>query len=340
MDIAVVILNYNGRNYLEQFLPSVVQYSAPARVIIADNASTDDSVEFLKANYPDLELIINNENGGFAKGYNDALKQVKADYYVLLNSDIEVTENWINPCIELLESDSEIAACHPKVKAFHKKSHFEHAGATGGFLDQDYFPFCRGRIFEFAEEDNGQYDETREVFWATGACMFIRSSVYHELGGLDEAFFAHMEEIDLCWRIKKRGYKIYYAHGSEVYHVGGGTLSYDSPRKTYLNFRNSIFMIIKNHEGVLFFKLFKRLVIDGIAAWKFLFTGKGGSFFAVFKAHMGMYASLGRLLKQRKEIKKTSGVYNKTGTYSRSIVLDKFLRGRKKFSELDSSYFN
>ncbi|MCH2234330.1 MAG: glycosyltransferase family 2 protein [Crocinitomicaceae bacterium] len=340
MDVAVVILNYNGRNYLEQFLPSVVANSGNARVIVADNCSTDDSVDFLKTNYPDLELIINSENGGFAKGYNEALKKVDAEYYVLLNSDIEVTPNWIDPCIAILESDPTIAACHPKVKAYHKQTHFEHAGATGGFLDQDYFPFCRGRIFEFAEEDEGQYDETREVFWATGACMFIRSKVFHELGGLDEAFFAHMEEIDLCWRIKKRGMKIFYVHGSEVFHVGGGTLSYDSPRKTYLNFRNSIFMIIKNHEGLLFFKLFKRLAIDGIAAWKFLLTGQAGSYIAVFKAHMAMYSNLARLLKQRKEIKKTSGVYNKTGTYSRSIVLDKFLRGRKKFSELDSSYFN
>ena len=340
MDIAVVILNYNGRNFLEEFLPSVITHSKEARVIIADNASTDDSVEFLRTNYPDLELIINESNGGFAKGYNDALKKVEADYYVLLNSDIEVTENWITPCIELLESNKEIAACQPKVRAYHKKTHFEHAGAAGGFLDKDYFPFCRGRIFEFAEEDLGQYPETREVFWATGACLFIRAELYHACGGLDDTFFAHMEEIDMCWRLKKMGHKIYYAEGSIVYHVGGGTLNYQSPRKTFLNFRNSLFMIIKNHEGTLFFKMFKRLLIDGVAAMKFLFGGKLGSFWAVFKSHMAMYYNLPRLLKQRREIKKRSTHKTKTGIYQRSIVLDKFLRGRKKFSELDSEYFD
>jgi len=231
MEVAVVILNYNGVKFLKQFLPTVITHSQNATVYVADNCSTDTSVDFLKENFPSIKLIINTENGGFAKGYNDALKNIKADYYVLLNSDIEVTENWIQPCINLLEKDKTIAALQPKVLAYHNKQKFEHAGAAGGYLDNDFYPFCQGRIFNDVEIDSNQYNENKEVFWATGACLFIRANLYHQLGGLDDSFFAHMEEIDLCWRLKQQGHKIYYCADSTIYHVGGGTLNYDNPKK-------------------------------------------------------------------------------------------------------------
>ena len=340
MEVAVVILNYNGKHFLEQFLPGVIAHSQNAKIIVADNKSTDDSVAFMQNNYPEITTLINDENGGFAKGYNDALKRVKADVYVLLNSDIEVTPNWMEGCLNLLKTDSSIAACQPKIKAFHHKTRFEHAGAAGGFLDKDYFPFCRGRIFEVIEDDHGQYNDDIEIFWATGACLFIRAEIYHELGGLDEAFFAHMEEIDLCWRIKKKGHKIYYSGQNEVYHVGGGTLDYQSPRKVYFNFRNSLFMLVKNHEGVWFPKLFKRMILDGIAAFKLLFGGYFKHFWAVFRAHMALYARLRTLLKQRKAIKAFTIKGNKKGIYQKSIVFDKFLRGVSLFSELNKKYFS
>ena len=237
---AVVILNWNGKKFLEQFLPYVIKHSSSdAEVIVADNASNDDSVEFLKNNYPEIQIINNNENGGFSKGYNEALSKIDAEYYVLLNSDIEVTENWIKPIIDLMDSDKSIAVCQPKLRSYHQKEMFEYAGAAGGFIDKYGYPFCRGRIFNSIEVDNGQYDDTCEVFWATGAAMFVRAELYHKFGGLDNDFFAHMEEIDFCWRLKNEGYKIMYCADSVVYHVGGGTLPKNSSRKTFLNFRNN-----------------------------------------------------------------------------------------------------
>jgi len=339
MKIAVVILNYNGKSFLEKFLPSVVAYSRQAEIYVADNASTDDSVNFLKEKYPRVHIVINKENGGFAKGYNDALKQISADYYVLLNSDIEVTENWIEPCITLLENDKTIVACQPKILAYNNKSKFEHAGAAGGFLDKDFYPFCRGRIFEFTEEDKGQYNQSREVFWATGACLFIRSEAYHKAGGLDEDFFAHMEEIDLCWRLKSQGLKIYYCGESTVFHVGGGTLNYMNPRKTFLNFRNSLFMIAKNYDGVLFLKILKRLILDGFAASLFLVKFQIRHFFAVFKAHWAFYFKLPSLMKKRKAIKQSSTNFNPVGLYRKNIVFKKFLSGITTFSELKKEDF-
>lgn len=337
--IAVVILNYNGRGFLEQFLPSVLAHSKEAKIYVADNASTDDSVAYLKKAYPEVTLIINESNGGFAKGYNDALQKVKAEYYVLLNSDIEVTENWLNPCVQLLDNHPDVAAVQPKVLAFKAKTHFEHAGAAGGFLDKDFYPFCQGRIFETTEEDTGQYDFNREVFWATGACLFIRSEKYHEVGGLDEDFFAHMEEIDLCWRLKSRGNKIYYCADSHIYHVGGGTLSYQNPRKTYLNFRNSLYMLTKNYEGILIFKLFKRLILDGIAATLFLVKFQFKHFAAVFNAHISYYSKLPLFLNKRKAEKAGDRKPIKIGLYSKSIVLRHFLFGKKSFSDLDPKNF-
>jgi GT2 family glycosyltransferase len=336
--LAIVILNWNGRGFLEQFLPSVCAYSDGATIILADNASTDDSIEFVRSNYPQIQIIVNDSNGGFAKGYNDALKQVDADFYLLLNSDIEVTENWLTPLLKTME-DPTVAGCQPKVLSFHDKRLFEHAGASGGYLDRDYFPFCRGRIFDKFEFDEGQYDGQTEVFWATGAALLIRSELFHLVGGFDEAFFAHMEEIDLCWRLKKRGYKFMVAPQSKIYHVGGGTLPYLSPRKSYLNFRNSIFMIIKNHDGLLFPKLFRRLSLDGLAGLRFLLRGEWKHLGSVWNAHMEMYRHMPTLLKQRKEIRKSSTNFNSAGLYRGSILWARYFKGVTRFKELNQRLF-
>lgn len=337
--IAVVILNYNGKAYLEKFLPTVIAYSSEATIYVADNASTDDSVDYLKTHFPSIELIVNAENGGFARGYNEALKHVSADYYVLLNSDIEVTPNWIMPNINLLENDDSIAAVQPKILAYNDKSKFEHAGACGGFLDKDMYPFCQGRIFDFTEVDHGQYDQNKEVFWATGACLFIRAEKYHEVGGLDEDFFAHMEEIDLCWRLKARGNKIFYCSDAAIYHVGGGTLNYQNPRKTYLNFRNSLYMLTKNYQGNLFFKLLRRLFLDGLAGALFLLKFQFRHFGAVFNAHVAFYKSLSKFLKKRKLEKSHNPQKITTGFYKKSIVFGSFLFGKKNFTDLNPNDF-
>jgi GT2 family glycosyltransferase len=340
LKIAVVILNYNGVKFLEDFLPTVIKYSSEADLYVADNCSTDDSVLFLKENFPDVNLIINKENGGFAQGYNDALKHVDADYYVLLNSDVEVTENWLKPCVDLLESDRAIAALQPKILAYHDKSKFEHAGAAGGYLDNDFFPFCQGRIFDDVETDSNQYNHSHEVFWATGACMFIRAELYHKLGGLDPDFFAHMEEIDLFWRLKQQNHKIYYCADSTVYHVGGGTLNYNSPKKTFLNFRNSLYMITKNYEGVLFFKIVKRLILDGLAGVMFIFKFQFKHVWAVIKAHFTFYGNFFSLLKKRKIIKSQKTTFNTVGLYKKSIIFKKYLSGIKSIGDLDVKDFN
>ncbi len=336
--LSIVILNWNGKKYLEEFLPSVIKHAANSEIIVADNASTDDSIPFLKQHYPSIRLIINESNGGFAKGYNDALKHVDSEFYLLLNSDIEVTENWLAPLMETMK-DPKVAGCQPKVLSFHNRSQFEHAGACGGYLDRNYFPFCRGRIVDKFEQDLGQYNDETEVFWATGAAFLIRSKIYHELGGFDEDFFAHMEEIDLCWRTKKMGYKFMVAPSSVVYHVGGGTLPYISPFKTYLNFRNSLYMIVKNHPGWLFPKLFHRLVLDGIAGVRFLFKGEFKLLWAVIRAHLGMYKRLSTLLKKRKHIKTTVANPNPIGMYYGSIIWARYFKGIVKYSELNQRLF-
>lgn len=331
-----MILNWNGKKFLEDFLPSVVTHNASfAEIIVADNASTDDSLAFMQQQYPQIRVIVNAENGGFSKGYNDALKLVEAEYYVLLNSDVEVTPGWIDSVIALMDADKSIAACQPKIKAFHNKQLFEYAGAAGGFIDKYAYPFCRGRVFDTQEEDKGQYDDVREIFWATGACMFVRAECYHRVKGLDNDFFAHMEEIDLCWRLKNLGYKIMYCPQSTVYHVGGGTLNKTSPRKTYLNFRNNLLLICKNHPPQFFaIKVFFRMILDGIAGLKFLAGGETGHFNAVIKAHLHFYGMLPATLKKRKALKAEISRYTTTGVYKRSIIADYYLRGKKKFSEL------
>jgi len=337
MKVAIVILNWNGKSFLEKFLPFAIRYNADySEIIIADNDSSDDSVDFLKKNYPDIRIIINKENGGFAKGYNDALSQVDAEYYVLLNSDIEVTENWIEPVIELMDSDKSIAACQPKLRSYFERNKFEYAGAAGGFISKYGYPFCQGRLFQSIEEDKGQYDEVKEVFWATGACMFVRAELYHKFGGLDNDFFAHMEEIDFCWRLKNEGYKIMYCPNSMVFHVGGGTLPKQSFRKTYLNFRNNFILLYKNLPSKLLFKVFFiRLFLDGIAALKFLAEGGFKDFWAVVRAHLSFYRTLNKTKAKRKLLKQNevSQIYNG------SVVLEHFLRGKKKFTELDEHKF-
>ena len=338
-EIAIVILNWNGKSFLEKFLPSVVSFSGNARIIVADNASTDDSISFLTTTYPSIELIQNAENKGFAGGYNEALKQIESPYYLLLNSDIEVSENWLAPLLATME-DPTIAGCQPKILSYHSKSMFEHAGASGGYLDKNYFPFCRGRIFDQFEQDNGQYDGKTEIFWSSGATMLIRSELFHRAGGFDEEFFAHMEEIDLCWRIKKMGYGFVVEPKSHIFHVGGGTLPYLSPRKTFLNFRNSLYMIVKNHEGLLFPKLFHRMVLDGIAALRFIALMEWKHFTAVFSAHMALYKHLPALLKQRKAIKKTIQNNNTVGLYRGSILWARYFKGVTKFSMLNQRLFN
>ncbi|MCC7331101.1 MAG: glycosyltransferase family 2 protein [Flavobacteriales bacterium] len=329
---AVVILNWNGKKFLEQFLPSVTKYSShDARIVVADNQSTDDSIQFIQDNYPEIEIIVNDKNYGFAKGYNVALKQVDAEYFVLLNSDVEVTENWITPIIQLMDSNLNIAACQPKIKDFYKKEYFEYAGAAGGFIDYLGYPLCRGRIFNTLEKDNGQFNDTSEIFWATGAALFIRAKLFKEINGFDEQFFAHMEEIDLCWRLKNLGYQIMYCSESIVYHVGGGTLNKINPKKTYLNFRNNLLVLHKNLQKNKRFKiLFLRLILDGMAGIKLLFEGKPKHTFAIIQAHFSFYSRLKENRKKRNRV--TSP--NLFGIIPKSTLLASFLLNKKTFKQI------
>ncbi len=329
MKIAVVILNWNGKKLLEQFLPLVIKYSEDADIYIADNASTDDSVSFLKNTCPSVTIIQNKENGGYSKGYNEALKLVNADVYCLLNSDVEVTKNWLIPIIEAFENDDKTAIIQPKILDYNKRDYFEYAGAAGGFIDKYGYPYCRGRIFNTIEKDEGQYDENTEIFWASGACLFIKSAVFENLNGLDEMFFAHMEEIDLCWRAKNLGYNVNFIAQSKVYHVGGATLSHINPKKTFLNFRNSLFMLTKNAKGWLFSIILIRLILDGLAAIKFLLECKPKHSLAIFKSHFSFYYHSNHMLKQRKLIKNKIKYYHIT-----SIVIDYFVNKKDKYESL------
>ena len=300
--IAVVILNWNGVSLFSRFLPSVITNSREegVTIYIADNGSTDGSLDFLRKNFPSVCLITLDENYGFAGGYNQALQKIKADFYVLLNSDVEVTPGWIMPCIRRMQEERDTAAVQPKIRSYAERDKFEYAGAAGGFIDYWGYPFCRGRILYKVEEDTGQYDQPASLFWASGACMFIRSELFQASGGFDEDFFAHMEEIDLCWRLKNQGWQIKSEPKSVVFHLGGATLSYQSPRKVYLNFRNSLWMMVKNlPDGQLFTRLFPRLVLDGVAAFHFLLTGQARAFLAVLSAHASFYRSLPAFLKKR-----------------------------------------
>jgi GT2 family glycosyltransferase len=328
MKIAVVILNWNGEKLLEQFLPSIVNYSPEADIYVADNASTDDSVSYLKAFFPTVKIIQNESNLGFAEGYNEALKHVDSDIFALVNSDIEVTENWLKPIIETFENEPTTAIIQPKLLDFKRKEYFEYAGAAGGFIDKYGYPYCRGRIFETLEKDNGQYDDNCEIFWASGACFFIRSSVYKELKGFDADFFAHQEEIDLCWRAFNKGHQIKYNSQSVVYHVGGATLQQGNPVKTFLNFRNSLLMLLKNlPKKQLISIIFTRLLLDAVAGMQFLFQGKFKHFTAILKAHFSFYSLVAVHYKKRDLIQ--SEKYYKI----KSIVFQYYVKAGKVFEK-------
>ncbi len=339
-NVSVVILNWNGKDLLSRFLPGIIRHSGKAEIVVADNASTDGSVAMLGEKFPTVRIVQNSKNGGFAKGYNDALQEIKADYYVLLNSDVEVSPNWLDPLIRLAESDPTVAACQPKILDYKNKSRFEYAGAAGGFIDKFGYPFCRGRIFDSFENDEGQYNDTREVFWATGACLFVRSDAFHRQQGLDEDFFAHMEEIDLCWRLKNEGFKIMYCAESTVYHIGGGTLSKSNPKKTFLNFRNSLILLCKNHApGFFWLKLLFRMILDCVAGLKFLFAGDVRHCLAVVHAHLSFYKTFGRTMSKRHSQRRQIVRYSTTALYRKCIVIDYYLLGKNKFSELNEDAF-
>ena len=330
MKIAVVILNWNGEALLESYLPSVVAYSKEADIYVADNASTDNSIAFIKANYPTIKIIQNDSNGGFAKGYNDALKHIDNDIYCLLNSDVEVTPNWLTPIEKAFNELPQASIIQPKILDLVKPEYFEYAGAAGGFIDQLGYPFCRGRIFQVLEKDEGQYNDTREIFWATGACMFIKKNVFHTLNGFDEDYFAHQEEVDLCWRAKNNGHKVYYIGNSKVYHLGGSTLSNMNPKKTYLNFRNSLFSITKNLPiRKAFSIIFLRLILDGIAGVRFLFQLKWPHCFAIIKAHFNFYWHFRKMYRKREKTNYMKNYYT-----TKSIVWAHFVNQVHKFSFL------
>lgn len=325
--IAVVILNWNGVKLLEQFLPSAIQFSPEATVYVADNASADESVAFIKNNFPTVKIVQNKTNQGFAGGYNDALQHIDAEIYALVNSDIEVTENWLKPILETFETEPKTAIIQPKILDFKRKEYFEYAGAGGGFIDQFGYPFCRGRIFDTLEKDNGQYNDKTEIFWASGACFFIRSAVYKQLKGFDEDFFAHQEEIDLCWRAINKEYIIKYNSESTVYHVGGATLQQANPKKTYLNFRNSLLMLTKNLPQESLFKvLLIRMLLDGIAGVKFMLEGQFPHCWAIIRAHFSFYRLFLRNYKKRE--KNQVKIYFKT----KSIVYGYYVKNGTVFA--------
>ncbi|MFZ1328124.1 MAG: glycosyltransferase family 2 protein [Chitinophagaceae bacterium] len=332
--IAIVILNWNGRKYLEQFLPSVMSsIYENYEVIVADNGSTDESVTFLQKQYPQIRLIRFSENYGFAKGYNEALKQVQADYYLLLNSDVEVQADWLSPMVNLLETDKNIAACQPKILSYKNKTTFEYAGAAGGWLDKYGYPFAKGRVFDIIEEDKGQYDQSEPIFWASGASLFIRPDVFQEMKGFDEYFFAHQEEIDLCWRIQLAGYKIYSCPSSVVYHVGGGTLPRGNSLKTYLNFRNNRIMLSKNLPfAKKIWVMPVRIFLDGVSAWKGLLTGDGGYFIAILRAQLAFIKWW--LFYQKKSVFPTTKKGPLSGYLQKNMVWQHFAKNKKYFNEI------
>lgn len=343
----IAILNWNGMHHLKTYLPDVIEHSKKdAHIALIDNGSTDDSIDWCVQNHPEIEIIRLASNLGFSGGYNAGLEQLEAKTYILLNSDVRTTENWIRPVIDMMENEG-FAACQPLVRNDSDNDLFEYAGAAGGFIDKYGYTFCAGRIFEVFESDHGQYAQNREVFWASGAALFIDAKAYHELGGLDVDFFAHMEEIDLCWRLKNRGMRVGACGSSVVYHLGGGTLQKISPFKTYLNFRNNLFLLVKNHHRkALSLILFKRMVLDGVASMKFISEGSFDLFLAVFRAHRDFYKSFFTMLRKRKlEIQATSSespskdLRNYSGWYHGSIVWDYFIVGRQVFQELERNQF-
>lgn len=336
--VAIVILNWNGRKMLAEYLPSVLDYSrADADIYVADNASTDDSVDFLQQHYAsEVKLIRLEKNWGFAEGYNRALAEIDAEYFVLLNSDVEVTHHWLTPLIEFMDSHEEVAACQPKLLSLTDKDFFEYAGASGGFIDRYGYPFCRGRIFDTLEEDNGQYDYRQEIFWATGACLFIRAKDYADVGGLDARFFAHNEEIDLCWRLRLRGRKIYCIPESVVYHLGGGSLPKSNPMKTFLNFRNNLTMLYKNlPESELRHVMRWRWFLDYLAAWKMLLLDWNvGEFKAVYRARRAFKAWRKDFSADREQIQQRRAEETAMGMYAHSILWQYYVKGNHHFSKL------
>jgi len=333
--VAVVILNFNGKNFLQQFLPALIRYSGDAKIVVGDNGSSDGSAAFVKKEFPAVEVISLSENKGFCGGYNTILKQVQAKYYVLVNSDIEVTQGWLAPVIDLMDSDVTIAAAQPKILSHRIKNTFEYAGAAGGKIDVLAYPFCRGRIFDSIEEGKNQYNDVVEIFWATGACLFVRADRYHEMGGLDEDFFAHMEEIDLCWKLKRAGHKIFYHGKSTVFHVGGGTLSASNPRKTYFNFRNGLSLLVK-HQPIssLLWKFPLRIFLDWVAALHFLVNGSGVHAKAVIIAHISFVKRFGHEMKKRSLAEAQLKNFKVNNSYKGLIVLDYFLLTKKEYSDL------
>lgn len=313
MKVAIVILNWNGKSWLEKFLPNIIEFSPKDSVYVIDNCSTDDSIFFLEQNFPNIHIIQNNQNKGFAGGYNDGLSKISADVFCLLNSDVEVTPDWISSILSLFETDENIAAIQPKILSYHQRDAFEYAGGAGGMLDALGYPYCRGRIFNTLEKDRGQYDTNTEIIWASGCALFIRSKDFWKIGGFDERFFAHQEEIDLCWRLRNTGKKIMYCAKSTVYHVGGGTLQKGNPQKTFLNFRNNLSMLLKNlPSSLLPFIIFTRLVLDGIAGVRFLFIDGWQHTWAIVRAHFSFYAQIPTSWKLRKKQKKITPRYYTT----------------------------
>jgi len=328
---AVVILNFNGENFLRQFLPSVLSNTPEGEVIVADNGSTDQSLFVMEKEFPNVRVIKLDKNYGFCGGYNRALAQVKAHYYILLNSDIEVTPNWLTPMLDILDRDKSIAAVQPKILSFHQKNKFEYAGAGGGFIDTLGYPYCRGRIFDHQEEDEGQYDDEVQIFWASGASLVIRSEDYQKFGGLDEDFFAHMEEIDLCWKLQRDHHKVYYCGKSTIYHVGAGTLAYDNPRKIFLNFRNGLSLIYYHFDpSELLYKFPLRVFLDWVAALSFLLKGKPKNFAAVLQAHQEFFQKLGLHRSKRRALRLAYPTYARPTIHPGLIIVDYYLRRKKK----------
>ena len=340
-DVAIVILNWNGGHFLRRFLPGVIAHAEGARIVVADNASTDDSVELLARDFPTVELLLLDRNLGFCVGYNQAVAQVDSEFVVLLNSDVEVTLGWLRPLRDLLITRPQVAAVQPKILAQADPTRFEYAGAGGGYLDRLAYPFCRGRLFDTLETDCGQYDDARPVAWASGACLLVRRAAWQALGGLEPAFFAHMEEIDFCWRLQNAGHEVWYHGGSAVQHVGGGTLPKSSPRKTYLNFRNGLALLYKNAApGELYGPMFQRLVLDGVAGLRFLAAGQARDFWAVVRAHFSFYGKLGYWRRQRRAARPRLRVAERPGVYAGSIVWAYFGRGQRTFPNLDPMHFH
>lgn len=336
--VSIVILNWNGKQHLESFLPALVRHTThpDAEIVVADNGSEDDSLEFLKKEHPHIRIIELELNHGFSGGYNRAMEQVDASYILLLNSDIEVTQGWLEPMLEFMEKDPAVGACTPRIRDYKNKSKFEYAGAAGGFIDRIGYPFCRGRIFDHLEEDHGQYDDGSDIFWGSGACLMVRTGLYRESGGLDEQFFAHMEEIDLCWRLQRMGYRIRYIPSSTVYHMGGATLQRGNPFKTFLNFRNNLLLLYKNLPAKGRSKtLLTRMILDGISAFRFLFQGAFKESRAVFRAHLAFHGMKSSYIGIKNKNKYPENSVIVSGIYPASIVADFFLKGKRKFSDLD-----